>query len=171
MPQQIIVPRYKTVSVAKGEETQEGSVDVIVGLEVPSLYFSLYTSQVGPNSSVSYSVYELDDGITSRGTKLGDSVRISDKSQSPARLLITPGGPVRVEIEWTGTVTYNLRARNVDGVYFNSVEEAAQARRNEDLAYREELLAEMCAQTDLLKRILNHQRYTTDILQDDGEGY
>lgn len=154
------------VSTAPGKQV----IDVIV--ENDALSITFFVASLGANAALSVIVEEV--GNNSDNVKL---VRRLDPivrpSDNPLTEVINVSGVVRLTVNYSGSVTFDLHGKAVSGAVaaLNSVQPVSVDLTDSDKSYREEHMALLCKIHDTLETILNHQRVITSIEKDKGDKY
>jgi hypothetical protein len=154
------------------QETSRGKLVKDVIVENDALQITCFVAAIEANENLSIIIEQV--GNNSENIKLINRLPIINKpSEEPYTDTFNIGGPVRITVEFTGSVTFDMTARAVSGsvAAIDRVQNVALSLTQDDKIYRQEHINSLCKIVELLETILNHQRYITNLNKDKGDKY
>jgi len=170
----IILPSNgRTNQLFSIESTTAGKIVRDVVVENDAISLSCYTAAIDVNSAIiTIVVEEIGNHENNRKVirRLGPITKISEE---PINEIFTVTGILRITIEYTGPITFDMHARAVGSAaaLAQTTQDVAISLTDNDKQYRAEHLALLCDIQDALEKILNHQRLITSIQQDQGDKF
>lgn len=154
------------------QETSRGKLVKDIIVENDALQITCFVAAIEAGSNLSIVIEQV--GNNSENIKLISRLPVIDKpSDEPYTDTFSVGGPIRITVEFTGSVTFDMTARAVSGsvAAIDRVQNVALSLTNDDKIYREGHTTLLCRVVELLETILNHQRYITNLNKDKGDKY
>jgi len=154
------------------QSTARGKIIKEVIVENDALQLTCFVASLAKGANLSIVIEQV--GNNAENVKLLHRFQIIDKvSDVPSTDIYDIGGVVRITVEYTGAITFDMTGRAVSGAVatLSSTQDVSISLTDEDKTYREEHLQLLCKILDIQETILNHQRAITNLEKDKGDKY
>ena len=174
MAESIILPNNgRTRQLFDIESTARGKAVKDIVVENDAISLSCYTADIDVNSAIiTITIEQIGNNENNRQVirRIGPITKISE---FPVNEIITVNGILRITVEYTGSITFDMHGRAVGAAAAiqESVQDVEVVLSADDKAYRAEHLSLLHTIQDSLERIVNHSRIITSVEQDKGEKF
>lgn len=160
----LLADKLKTISSAT--TSAAGATSVTLNTEQSAVIFTMVLSSVAGDTKFNIRVFAVGD---SDERLLYDTPIYQTALVEPVEFSVQTGNKIRVDIFYTGVVTYELRAKAIASLpvptTINTVDSDAE------IAWRGTIESQLATTNDKLQRILNHLRIITEVEEDKGDDF